>query len=63
MAKSGRWYRWILLLSGAGVVTQTGGCVAGDPFVINQFILPQIASVFADTVFFFLDNALVRLTT
>lgn len=63
MAKSGRWYRWMWLLGGAGFVAQSGGCQLDSPQFFNQFILPQFVSVFADTVFFFLDNALVRLTT
>jgi hypothetical protein len=50
-------------LGAAGVLGQAGACSLSNPQFVNQFVLPQFASVFADSVFFFLDNALVRLTT
>ncbi|MCK4343018.1 MAG: hypothetical protein KAY37_14990 [Phycisphaerae bacterium] len=46
---------------------QAGSCAVTDPQtqqqILDQFVLPQMSSVFSDTVFFFLDNVLVRLTT
>lgn len=63
MARTGHWYRWVLLLGAAGMVGQAGACSLNNPQFVNQFVLPQFASVFADSVFFLLDNALVRLTT
>ncbi len=62
MFKKGRTYRWIVGLSGAAVLLQVGACAA-NPTVAQQVVLPQIASVISDLIFFLLDNALVRVTT
>jgi hypothetical protein len=49
------------------VLLQAGTCALSNPQAQEQFqtqfVLPQVASVLSDFVFFLLDNALVRLTT
>ncbi len=62
MFKKGRTYRWILGLSGAAVLLQAGSCAA-NPTISQQILLPQLASIVSDFIFFLLDNALVRATT
>lgn len=57
MVKKGRRSRWAMVLCSAGLLLQTGSCALSD----QQLAL--VSSVLSDTVFFFLDNALVRLTT
>lgn len=54
--------RWGLLVMSGGFLLQTGQCVLSDAF-FDQILIPQLTSVISDTVFFFLDNALVRLGT
>lgn len=66
MGRRLRMYRWIVGLSGAAVLLQTGSCALTaeqSQTLGNQFIVPQISTVLSDLVFFLLDNALVRLTT
>ena len=67
MVKTRRVMRWITGVAGAGCLLQAGTCAINDPQVqqqiTNQLVLPQAASLLSDIVFFFLDNALVHLTT
>jgi hypothetical protein len=62
MAKTGRWYRWIVGLAGAGALLQVGSCGV-DAGVTQQFVVPAISSILSDIIFFTLDSALVHLTT
>jgi len=55
--------RWLLGLATGGLLLQaeTVGC---DPAAVASTVLaPQVANLIADTVFFLMDNVLVRLTT
>lgn len=65
MKRAWRAVRWLSMATGAGVVMQGATC-AVDPEVqqalFDQLILPQLTNIVADTIFFFLDNAFVRLT-
>ncbi len=67
MGRMARWYRRIMYVGGGAFLMQAGSCAVTDPQtqqqILDQFVLPQMSSVFSDTVFFFLDNVLVRLTT
>ena len=67
MVRSRRWVRWIVGVSGSGLLLQAGTCVFADPQaqqqIANQLVLPELASLLSDIVFFILDNALVHLTT
>jgi hypothetical protein len=61
-------YRWLVIACGSGFLVQTAvGCDPTDPLVQEQLrlqiLLPWLASVFADALFFLLDNALVHLTS
>lgn len=71
--KLNRLKRISMTLLGGGLVFQTGTC-ALDPFtqgtvgndVLNlslQIAVQQAASFVSDTLFFFLDNAIIRATT
>jgi len=67
MGRTTRLTRWIMLMSGAAVLLQTGSCMltgttAQSDFV-RQLIVPRLSSLLSDAVFFLLDNAFVRLTT
>jgi short subunit fatty acids transporter len=63
MARTGRIFRWIVGVSGAAILLQAGPCNLTSAQFAEQFVLPQISSVFSDTIFFLLDSALVHLTT
>lgn len=61
-----RMQRWLATLIAGGCLLQTGACGldADTSAAIAQEVLrPQAANLIADTVFFLLDNVLVRLTT
>jgi hypothetical protein len=65
-------YRWIAAWCGAGIVCQVGACPGVDPQLqtvinsiadpITQIFIRQTANIASDTLFFLLDNFLVRLT-
>jgi len=65
MYRSSRISRWLASVIGAGLLLQVGMCNL-DPntsgAIASEVVRPQLANLIADTVFFFLDNALVRLT-
>ncbi len=67
MGRTTRLSRWMLLLSGAAIVLQTGSCMltgsTAQTDFVRQLIVPRLSSLLSDAVFFFLDNAFVRLTT
>ncbi len=67
MMAKGRIVRWLVSVGGSMILLQAGTCALNDPQVREQiqaqFVLPQVASLLSDFVFFVLDNALVRLTT
>ena len=66
MKSKGRIVRWLVSVGGSMILLQAGTCALTDPQVQeqirNQFVLPQLATLLSDFVFFVLDNALVRLT-
>ncbi len=56
-----------LVKGGVGAtVLQTSACELSDPasreFILDEFVVPQAVRFFSDTVFFFLDKALIALT-
>lgn len=55
--KATRALRWMLACAAGAYIWQAGGCLS------NEIVLNQFASIVSDTVFFLLDNALVRWTT
>lgn len=67
MGQNNRLKRWILSIGGAAILLQSGSCTLASPETLEafgqQFVIPQLASVFSDVVFFVLDNALVHLST
>ena len=66
MSRTKRFYRSCLYVGGAVLLLQTGPCAINDvtrQTIQANIIWPQIASVVSDTIFFFLDNAFVHLTT
>lgn len=57
--------RWMATLIAGGCLLQTGACTLDSETsaaIAQEVLSPQIANLIADTVFFLLDNALVRLT-
>ena len=62
MSGAGRLSRWIAKVGGAAILLQVGSCTLNDAYA-NQVLLPEVTSVFSDAIFFFLDSALVHLTT
>lgn len=62
MSRPHGWYRWVAGLCGAGLLLQTGACQLNST-QFQQLVVPTVASVVSDTLFFFLDSAFVRLTT
>lgn len=64
---TGRMYRWVVGIGAAAILFQAESCTLANPDTLqafgDQFVIPQVASVFSDVVFFVLDNALVHLTT
>lgn len=57
--------RWGRLAAALGAVTQTGTCAFQDQFgqvttEVVYLVLRQTTNIISDTVFFFLDNFLVR---
>lgn len=60
-----RMQRWLATLLAGGCLLQTGACSLDSETsaaIAQEVLAPQIANIIADTVFFLLDNALVRLT-
>ncbi|MBK9118846.1 MAG: hypothetical protein IPM18_04480 [Phycisphaerales bacterium] len=55
--KATRALQWVLGCGAGACLLQAGGCLS------NEIVLNQVANILTDTVFFLLDNALVRLTT
>ena len=58
-------WRWIASALGAGYLFQAGGCALNEnslAALTNEVFMRQAANVLSDTVFFLLDNALVRWT-
>lgn len=55
---------WVATISTGSFVAQTGGCaVNGDQnALLSEIVLRQLTNLISDTVFFVLDNALVRLS-
>jgi len=65
MSRPRGWCRWLTGLCGAGFLLQTGACQLSDAqqTQFEQLVVPTVASVVSDTLFFLLDSAFVRLTT
>jgi hypothetical protein len=58
--------RWMASLLAAGCLLQAGGCSLSDESLAalaNEVFVRQAANLLSDTVFFVLDNALVRWTS
>ncbi len=58
-------WRWSASLLAGGCLFQAGSCAADQESLtslINEVIIRQSANLLSDTVFFLLDNALVRMT-
>lgn len=59
--KMGLLRRWACMVAGVGVLLQVGTC---NPTALLNFVGPQqTANVLSDTVFFLVDNLLVRVGT
>ncbi|MBN1345787.1 MAG: hypothetical protein JXQ73_24055 [Phycisphaerae bacterium] len=67
MAPTSRVLGWVTKGSLAWVMMQTASCDLSDPatrdFILDRFVVPQAIRFFSDNVFFFLDKALILLTT
>jgi hypothetical protein len=58
-------WRWSASLLAAGCLFQAGSCSANQESLsalFGEVVVRQMANVLSDTVFFLLDNALVRMT-
>jgi hypothetical protein len=58
------WRRIVSVLT-AGCLFQIGGCTLSDESLaalVNHLVIREAANFLSDTVFFLLDNALVRWT-
>lgn len=58
-------WRWSATLLAAGCLLQAGSCSVNQETLaalINQVVVRQSANLLSDVIFFFLDNALVRMT-
>jgi uncharacterized protein YuzB (UPF0349 family) len=58
-------WRWSASLLAAGCLFQTGTCAVDQESLsalLGEVVVQQTANLLSDSVFFFLDNALVRLT-
>lgn len=58
-------WRWSASLLAAGCLLQVGTCDVDRETLsalINQVVVRQTSNLISDVIFFFLDNALVRLT-
>ena len=65
MHRINRGARWVCGLAGAGFLLQAGACNLTNEqgqLIMQQFALPELTTLVTDTLFFLLDNALVRLT-
>ncbi len=60
-----RFAQWLVSVCGGAALLQAGSCALNDQnnVIAQQVLLPQIGAVISDTIFFLLDNALVRMTT
>ena len=59
-------WRWTAALLAAGCVFQAGSCAGIEQSLAElstEVVRRQTANLVSDTVFFLLDNALVRLTS
>jgi hypothetical protein len=67
MGRKTAWCRWVAVWGAAAVLLQTGSCALTNSEVqrelVRQLVVPRLASLVSDSLFFLLDNALVRLTT
>ncbi len=58
-------WRWSASLLAAGCLFQVGSCTVDQESLsalVGEVVVRQAANLLSDTVFFFLDNALVRMT-
>lgn len=58
-------WRWSASLLAAGCLLLSAGCTIDEESLsalADEVVVQQVANLLSDTVFFLLDNALVRLT-